>query len=111
MDEATGLLWQQGGSFESMTYERALAYVAQMNEKKLGGYNDWRLPTLEEAMSLMESKKRGELYLDSVFDGWQLWIWTSNIYSGSLVWVAYFIFGCCNDPRVDDDRVSVRLVR
>ena len=51
-----------------------------MNRIGYAGYHDWRLPTLEEAMSLMESNKQNDkLYIDSIFDGKQDWIWTSDI--------------------------------
>lgn len=110
VDEATERIWQQGGSDEYMSYEAALAYVAQKNKENFGGYSDWRLPTLREAMELMEPKQAGELYLNPVFDRTQWWIWTSNKASGSSCWVAYFYGGHCNGQRVDYDS-CVRLVR
>lgn len=47
-DRVTGLIWQKG--FESMNYEEALE---KLKSFKLAGYNDWRLPTIKEAYSLM----------------------------------------------------------
>ncbi len=68
-DKASGLTWQQGGSNSRMTYKSAQEYIDDLNAKEFGGYGDWRLPTLEEAMSLMEpEKKNGDLYIDPVFD-------------------------------------------
>ena len=57
VDEATGLMWQQNGSLEAITYEKAEGYIKELNRKGFAGFHDWRLPTLEEAMSLMEPKK------------------------------------------------------
>ena len=54
MDYATNLVWQQGGSSEYMEYEQAVNWVEELNRSGYAGFNDWRLPTLEEAMSLME---------------------------------------------------------
>ncbi|NUO78542.1 DUF1566 domain-containing protein [candidate division KSB1 bacterium] len=110
MDEATERMWQQGGSDVWMTYETALAYVAQKNKENFGGFSDWRLPTLLEAMLLMESKKQGELYLDAVFGHWQRWIWTSDKQNASWCWVVYFSSGDCS--RIEATvNAYVRLVR
>jgi hypothetical protein len=60
-DRASDLMWQQSGS-GYVNYEKAKAYVTELNSDRFAGYNDWRLPTLEEAMSLMEtSKNKGGL--------------------------------------------------
>jgi hypothetical protein len=55
VDRATGLMWQQAGSAEEMSFAEAGMYVAQLNAGNgFAGYRGWRLPTLEEAMSLIE---------------------------------------------------------
>jgi hypothetical protein len=110
LDEATGRMWQQGGSYAWMPYELALAYVAQKNRESFDGYSDWRLPTLLEAMELMEPKEQSRLYLDAVFDRTQPWIWTSDKASGSSCWVVRFDDGHCYGPLVDSASY-VRLVR
>lgn len=80
VDKTTGLMWQQSGSPKSMVYDDAKKYIAQLNREKFAGYSDWRLPTLEEAMSLMEpQKKNADLYIDPVFDNTQRWIWTAGL--------------------------------
>ena len=96
LDRATGLMWQQSGSGEYMTYDKAPAYIAQLNRANFAGYSDWRLPTLEEAMSLMESKKLNEdLYIDPKFDKTQRYIWTADKESAGVAWVADFYGGYC----------------
>jgi hypothetical protein len=53
VDERTMLMWQRGGL--DITSIRSLEKsIKELNEKGFAGYSDWRLPTLEEAMSLME---------------------------------------------------------
>lgn len=43
-------------------------WAARLNLERLGGYDDWRLPTLEEAMSLMSRNIRvGGLYVSELF--------------------------------------------
>jgi len=110
IDETTGLMWQHGGTADYMTYANALAYAAQMNEEKLGGYRDWRLPTLLEALSLLESKRVGKVYIDSTFDHTQWRLWTSDKASESAYWIVGFDDGYCFIHRVID-LGDVRLVR
>jgi uncharacterized caspase-like protein len=95
-DHASGLMWQQSGSGESIAHEHTQAYLDQLNEEKFAGFNDWRLPTLEEAMSLMEPKqKQSGLYSDAIFDNKQTGIWTADADKASRVWVTYFYNGNC----------------
>jgi Protein of unknown function (DUF1566) len=111
-DRATGLMWQQSGSPESMTYEQAQAYVAQLNKDRFAGFDDWRLPTLEEAMSLMEPKTlNGDLHIDSKFDAKQRWIWTADMYSAGRAWCVAFGGGYCYRHDVGEDLSGVRAVR
>jgi hypothetical protein len=82
VDHITGLMWQQSGSPEKMNFENVKASVTQLNKEGFAGFNDWRLPTLEEAMSLMEPQKSSiGLYIKSKFDKTQQWIWTADIHS------------------------------
>ncbi|MGH7450215.1 MAG: DUF1566 domain-containing protein [bacterium] len=109
-DGATGLTWQKGGSGIFINFDQALAYIAQLNATNYGGYNDWRLPILQEAMSLMEPKKHGELYLDPIFDRTQKVIWTVDKESAGRAWFVNFIIGSCDLVDVDSGR-NVRAVR
>ncbi len=94
-----------------MPYENAKAYVTQLNKEGFAGFSDWRLPTLEEAMSLTEPKKlNGDLYIDSEFDKTQRWIWTADTYSAGRTWIVYFTYGFCDHYDVGDDSY-VRAVR
>ena len=59
IDKAADLMWQQSGSDDKMKYGNILygnpkKYIRNLNKRRFAGYNDWRLPTLEEAMSLIE---------------------------------------------------------
>ncbi len=48
-DDHTGLMWQQTPEAEKMTYDEAIDYVENL---EIGGYSDWRLPTIQESMSI-----------------------------------------------------------
>ncbi|MBN1155833.1 TIR domain-containing protein [candidate division KSB1 bacterium] len=112
IDEATGLMWQQGGSAMGLMEYEAKKYIGELNSNKFAGFDDWRLPTLEEAMSLMEPKEiTKDLYIDSVFDKTQRFIWTSDEVKGKRRrWVVYFNRGDCDDDGLYYSRF-VRAVR
>ena len=86
-------------------------YIQSLNDQNFGGYNDWRLPTLEEAMSLLEPKKNNDgLYIDPVFDEIQSWLLTTDKRDASSAWVVDFLTGYCNHGDVTND-YYVRGVR
>ena len=113
IDENSGLMWQQSGSSKSMLYKDAKKWIDELNKKGYAGFSDWRLPTLEEAMSLMEPKQlNGDLYIDPKFEAKQRRIWTSDPYQGaSRQWVVYFDFGGCYYDFLPSSGLSVRAVR
>jgi len=95
-DGSTKLYWQRSSSEELLTYDEALAYVDNLNRVKFAGYTDWRLPTLEEAMSLMErEQKNGKLYINPVFDRRPTVIWTASKQAVDVVWYVDFNVGRC----------------
>ncbi|MCI0529129.1 MAG: DUF1566 domain-containing protein, partial [Nitrospira sp.] len=99
IDHATGLMWQQSGSFDTMTWEGAKAYVDQLNKDRYTGFSGWRLPTIEELASLLESTRKNEgLYIDPVFDIKQMRCWSADqsIKSHDL-WVVDFYEGVVDD--------------
>jgi hypothetical protein len=69
-DRTTGLMWEKGGSSSALYYGKAKKYVKRLNQENFSGYNNWRLPTLEELWSLMEPgvNERGQ-HISSVFEG------------------------------------------
>ncbi len=108
-DKTTGLTWQQFGSDEELTYAEAEDYVCSLNDQKFAGYTDWRLPTLEEAISLMEpsTRKNGNLLIDPVLDRERDWIWTAD---KDGAWFANFLIGDCDSDFSHGNRF-VRAVR
>jgi serine/threonine-protein kinase len=110
IDRATELTWQRSGSPEALTYDDAEKYIHDLNKRKLAGYKDWRLPTLDETMSLLKPHKSGRtLYIDPVFDQRQKWIWTWDESDAGVSWVVTFRAGCCYVP--SDSHYYVRAVR
>ncbi len=90
IDHATDLMWQQSGTDGVKNYSEAKKYISQLNLKDFAGYSNWRLPTLEEAMTLMElTEKNGDLNTDPVFNKTPL-IWTSDLFGAYGACAVYF---------------------
>lgn len=81
IDHATGLMWHQSGSLQTMNWGETYQWVRELNRQKYAGYSNWKLSTIEKAVTLLESRKYGGekgLYIDPVFDSRQKLIWTSD---------------------------------
>jgi serine/threonine protein kinase len=78
-DDLTGLTWQQSGSMYPQTWQQAHAYVARLNAQRFGGFQNWRLPTVDELITLLESPTRdGRMCIEPLFDSTQRWIWSCD---------------------------------
>ena len=104
------MTWQQSGSEEHVDYGKAKNYIAGLKLGGFGGQNDWRMPTLEEVMSIMEREKYDALHIDPIFDRKQSWIWTADKESAGVAWVVNFSYGICLGRPINDSRY-VRAVR
>ncbi|MDR4498296.1 MAG: DUF1566 domain-containing protein [Candidatus Scalindua sp.] len=93
IDDTTGLMWHQSGSSDYMSWNSAKDWIRNLNNRGYAGYQDWRLPSLEEAVSLLESYKRNNLYIDPLFHDEQWGIWTGDKYRLDGVWSVYFCLG------------------
>ena len=68
IDQKTALMWQRGGLdiSSSRTMQRE---IGELNGRGFAGFSDWRLPTMEEAMSLMEPEKnQKDVYLSPTLE-------------------------------------------
>lgn len=78
IDLATSLMWQRGGC-DITAIRQVRKYVEQLNDQRFGGHDDWRLPTLEEALSLLEPQQNDKgLYLHPSFSREQPFIFLSD---------------------------------
>lgn len=75
-DLNTGLMWQQTPDFERHNFYDAFDYV---DELEIGGYTDWRLPTIKELYSILYSNgsldasgtANSQPYLDNAYFDFQ----------------------------------------
>ncbi len=77
-DLVTGVMWQLGGH-DITSIKRYQAHVQELNRQRFAGYDDWRLPTLDEAMSLMEPVRNEKgLFLHPAFSREQPFIFVAD---------------------------------
>lgn len=114
-DRATGRTWTRNCAaampYLGQTHARMVAW--KVNNERFGDSADWRLPSLEEAMSLMTREKNARgLFISHHFsdDGYVLTCDTHIVGGGSLVWVACYGLGDCQAVPTHAP-VPVRLVR
>ena len=89
-DLKTGLMWQRGGC-DLTTIRNAQKYVAELNRKNFAGYNDWRLPTMEEALSLLEPQvNEKDLHLHPCFSKEQPFVFLADQRKPGGYWFADF---------------------
>ncbi len=56
IDQRTSLMWQRDG-LDINSIRAIQRNIEEVNKNKFAGFSDWRMPTMEEALSLMEPKK------------------------------------------------------
>ncbi len=94
LDNATGLMWFGGSSSKTLSYKKAEGWVKDINRQQYGGYSNWRMPTLEEAASLLERRTTAEgLHIPPVFRVPPQNIWTGDTMRPQTQWVVRFDSG------------------
>lgn len=77
-DQVTNLMWQRTGS-DWCFFRRLRKWIEDTNRVTFAGYRDWRLPTIEEALSLLNPTVSVQgLHIHSCFDATQGFIYTAN---------------------------------
>lgn len=78
IDKRTGLMWQRFG-LDLCSLRNMKNQIEVLNEEGFCGYKDWRMPTVEEAMSLMVAEENTKgLYIHPCFSKEQPFIFTST---------------------------------
>ena len=92
-DRLTGLCWQRSGSTHELSWNEAFIYAVDLSQAEYGGLRGWFLPSLAEALSLVEPSGQNynreyphlvPLHINPIFDATQRWIWTQNT---TLKWI------------------------
>ncbi len=113
IDKATNLMWHQSGSTKRMNNSATIYWLNALNDKGYAGFSDWRLPTLEEATSLLKLILRSPSnYQDYIFCATQWFIVTIDRTSSGESWYVDFDVGSVrSSSNYSDDEYYVRPVR
>ncbi len=99
-DSETHLVWMKQDCWQTekrwISWYSAQEFMRRMNNKKFAGYNDWRLPTPEEAHQLYDRRRRNldkdgdKIFIDPIFPKGAGWgTWTSEEKGNQAVVVSY----------------------
>ena len=109
LDRTTGLMWLRKET-AFLSFGEAENRLREMNGISLGGYSDWRLPTLEEAASLLRADPGADAaHIADVFPASMDMIWTADRAPGASSetpwrWCVDFGNGLiCRMPESDDE--------
>lgn len=109
-DNVTGLMWSRKNvGAKRLNWEAAKKACAEAGE---GGHDDWRLPTIQELLTIVDYSKSAPA-IDSAFQCESSWYWTSTAAASSpsgCAWVVDFYYGT-SDWSGQDDGACVRAVR
>jgi TPR repeat protein len=91
LDRATNLVWTRQQNLVRMNLSKTQNWIESLNRVQYGGIKGWRLPTVEEAASLLKKNAEGEKnFLDAVFGKDIKEIWTGDRFLESGSWVVDF---------------------
>jgi len=99
LDSSTGLEWSAKPVGEDITHEEAGKLCSAL---RLGDHDDWRLPTRQELLSLVDLNRFSPaIDTDAFPDFPSSWFWTSDLcaWSSASAWLVYFYGGYVNYDR------------
>ncbi len=107
----TKLMWQDdsGVGSVSKTWKEAIEYCEDLD---LAGYDDWRLPNINELLSIIDKSKYNPALKDGFVQRSTNWFWSSTTRASytDYAWLVGFYYGddTWNDKSFHN---SVRCVR
>ena len=114
-DTTTDLTWTAKDAIDKdVTHEEAVAAVEALNAEKFSGFDDWRLPTVDELFMLADRSRYDPAIDTDFFPTCKSdWYWTSTDDAASpsdYAWIVGFLYGFAFDGNRGDHN-RVRAVR
>ena len=91
-DQVTGLMWQRAGA-DIMSHRSMRRELDKLNAAGFAGYNDWRFPSMAEALSLMEREARNGQFLHPCFSSEQPFVFVDATRRPGGYWFVDFKHG------------------
>jgi hypothetical protein len=112
LDEARGLMWSRDDVVPKACKHAAAEKACR--ELRLGGFDDWRLPTIAELLTLVDYARHEPAIDVEKFPACKsAWYWTSTpaAWSSDFAWVVAFGFGLADGARRGASLALARAVR
>jgi serine/threonine-protein kinase len=85
VDHSTGLVWQRQGSRYPLTFAGAHSYVEHLNREQFNDCNQWRVPTVNELLSLLPEGEEQSIFSES--GTWPVnWVWSCDRHGNHESW-------------------------
>lgn len=89
LDEASGLMWQAGGSRYRVSWQEAREYVERLDAERFAGVAGWRLPTVAELATILTPPPEFTGHcLSPVFDADKFLLWSADRRAFTQAWFA-----------------------
>ena len=107
LDTKTNLMWMQNQLDREFTFDEAIVITHEF-----AGFNDWRLPTIDELASIINYQSNPAYFEEFRFEVIDSRFWSSSPYVGDTyyAWYVYFDGGDVS-YNYRGDAFPVRLVR
>jgi hypothetical protein len=100
VDRATGLAGMRQQNLVRMSLGKIKDWIASLNRVRYAGIGDWRLPTVEEAASLLQRNPAADkLFLDAIFGDGITSVWTGDSSGESMSWIVDFQNGVIDQAK------------
>ena len=95
LDERTNLQWTKDYATEK-TWDQAHEYCNELNAQRYAGFDDWRLPIIEELRMLVDHSRFNPASLFPDMPSKNFWSSSSFAYNTVGAWSVSFVYGYVN---------------